>query len=137
MRENPIKNHGNNNKKSIPPPLPSSHTLIIIIIHHPDTRHKTQSTTHFIDNPHVQYTIRNPKWRFETTFFFENFEREKMTMASEFLGCLMYNFISTGVLSSTAVLTFGELLAPRLVVLALGSGFGYLAGLFTSSVRFY
>ena len=60
-----------------------------------------------------------------------------MTMASEFLGCLMYNFISTGVLSSTAVLTFGELLAPRLVVLALGSGFGYLAGLFTSSVRFY
>ncbi len=60
-----------------------------------------------------------------------------MTIASEFLGCLMFNFISTGVLSSTAVLTFGELLAPRLVVLALGSGFGYLAGLFTSSVRFF
>ena len=45
----------------------------------------------------------------------------------------MYNFIATGVLSSTAVLTFGELLAPRLVVLSLGAGFGYLTGLFTST----
>lgn len=57
----------------------------------------------------------------------------KMSVSSEFLGCLMYNFIATGVLSSTAVLTFGELLAPRLVVLSLGAGFGYLTGLFTST----
>jgi glycerol uptake facilitator-like aquaporin len=56
-------------------------------------------------------------------------------MLVEFLGCVVYNLIATGVLSATAVLTFGELLAPRLVVVALGNGFGYLTGLFLTSIR--
>lgn len=49
---------------------------------------------------------------------------------TEFVAAVIYSTIATGVVSSTGILTFGELLAPRLVVVALGHGFGYAIALY-------
>lgn len=48
----------------------------------------------------------------------------------ELVACMVYSAIATGVISSTGILTFGELLAPRLVVVSLGHGFAYASGIY-------
>jgi len=52
------------------------------------------------------------------------------SLYTEFVASVIYSAIATGVVSSTGILTFGELLAPRLVVVALGNGFGYAIALY-------
>lgn len=67
-------------------------------------------------------------------------EREKTMSRSsaviykELIAAAIYTMISVGVVSSTGVLTFGELLAPRLVTIALGNGFAYSTGVYLTVI---